>query len=604
MMNKKTGAWYKGAGICEFTIWAPKAGSIKISLATEEKTIALEQGEKGYWSATVPNINPGDLYYVIMNDNQQMPDPASHSQPEGVHGQSEVIDHHSFPWSDTQWKGIPLGDYIIYELHVGTFSEEGTFDGVISKIPHLKELGITAVELMPVAQFPGTRNWGYDGVFPYAVQNSYGGPEGLKRLVDALHKEGIAVILDVVYNHLGPEGNCLDCYGFYHTSKYGTPWGAAINFDDNHSDEVKNYVIQNVLMWLRDYHIDALRLDAIHACKDYSARHFLCDMSDQVAELRQATGRMHFLIGECDLNDPKYITPVNQGGYGLDAQWSDEFHHSMHVFVTGEKNGFLQDFGLLDHIRLAFSDSYVYANRYSAERERTVGALPVHNPYSQFVVFSQNHDQVGNRAMGDRLHTHISFETAKLLAGTVLVSPYIPLLFMGEEYASESPFQYFISHTDKELIEAVRKGRNGDNKDWPDPQAESTFLASKIDWQNKTKPEKTVLFNYYKKLIALRKTNPAFKIHDRNSMEVISDNDNNLISVLRTDSENRALLLAIMNYAETDQEYVIQQGEKWKLYLDSADVCWQGNKKNNLSEIKKEEKVVLKARSIIIFQNT
>ncbi len=464
----RLGAYYLGDRRCEFTVWAPNAETVSLQILTPQpRTIPMQQKEWGYWQVTADEIEPGTRYLYQLNGGETRPDPASYAQPEGVHGPSQVIDQH-FVWNDQGWSGVPLDNMIIYELHVGTFTPEGTFEAIIPRLPDLRELGITAIEIMPIAQFPGSqpagegsayRNWGYDGVYPFAVQNSYGGPQGLKKLVEACHKEGIAVVLDVVYNHFGPEGNYMSHFGPYFTETYRTPWGSAINFDDAHSPDVRSFFIQNALHWLQDYHIDALRLDAIQAIYDLGAKHFLEELAENVAELSQQDGRRRYLIAESDLNNPRIIRSPDKGGYGLDAQWSDDFHHALHALLTGSDIGYYQDFGTCEHLAKAYRDTFVYDWKYSPHRQRFHGSSALDCPLTQFVVCIQNHDQIGNQMLGERLFQLISFESLKLAAGAVLLSPYIPLLFMGEEYGEEAPFTYFVSHSDPELIQAVRKGR-------------------------------------------------------------------------------------------------------------------------------------------------
>lgn len=616
-MNRKLGAAYKNGNV-EFTVWAPEVENVEIDIISPHKnSISLVKDELGYWSTEVADVKPGTLYFYNLNKDKQFPDPASQSQPQGVHGPSQVIDHQSFAWSDQSWKGLPLRSMILYELHTGTFSPEGTFDGVIGKIPHLLELGINAIEIMPVGQFPGGRNWGYDGVFPFAVQDSYGGVAGLKRLVNACHQAGIAVVLDVVYNHMGPEGNYLSAYGPYFTDKYGTPWGMALNFDDAYSDEVRNFFLQNALMWFRDFHIDALRLDAIHAMKDLSARHFLQDLAQQVAQLGKQLNRELVLIGECDLNDPKFINPIEKSGFGLDGQWSDEFHHSLHTLVTGELNGYYSDFGSLEHLRKAFQDSFVYTGQYSQHRKKTFGAVPKENAYSQFVVFAQNHDHIGNRMLGDRISKSVSFEELKLIAGAYLISPYVPLLFMGEEFGEDRPFMYFISHTDSELVEAVRAGRKkefeyfqrelgADEGEVPDPQSEETFEQCKLNWNFAEDNAKAILFNFYKQLIQFRKLNPAFQVDERATMKVQSDDSNQTLIIQRFGQRTweTPLFCAILNFGSEDAEITLpSQSGYWQKFLDSSEEKWLGPGSNSPFSLTSGESFSIKKKSLLIYEN-
>ncbi|MBD3290350.1 malto-oligosyltrehalose trehalohydrolase, partial [candidate division KSB1 bacterium] len=461
----RIGAHYNDNKTCEFTVWAPLPEKVELKLKkTTERTIRMSRDRRGYWHATVKDISVHTNYTYLLNGETERPDPASFWQPHGVHQASQVVNHKKFRWTDKEWSGISLKEMIIYELHVGTFTEKGTFKEIIPRLKRLLELGVNTIEIMPVAQFPGERNWGYDGVYPFAVQNSYGDPDSLKKLVNECHKLGLAVVLDVVYNHLGPEGNYLRDFGPYFTDKYKTPWGEAVNFDDEFSDEVRNYFIENALYWFDNYHIDALRLDAIHAIFDMSAKKFLQELAERVQQFSHDNLRKHYLIAESDLNNSTVISPREMGGYGLDAQWADDFHHSVHTLLTGEEAGYYQDFGETGHLIKALENAVVYTGQYSEYRKRSHGNSYRDQHASQFVVAIQNHDQVGNRMMGERLSHLISFEGLKLAAGVLLLSPYIPLIFMGEEYGESSPFLYFVSHGDPNLIKAVREGRKSEFK--------------------------------------------------------------------------------------------------------------------------------------------
>jgi maltooligosyltrehalose trehalohydrolase len=435
------------------------------------------------------------------------------------------VDPQAFEWTDLSWCGLPLSDFIIYELHVGAFTAEGTFDAVIPQLRYLKEtVGVTAIEVMPVAQFPGCRNWGYDGAHPFAVQSSYGGPDGLKRLVNACHATGLAVILDVVYNHLGPEGNYLGDFGPYFTDRYKTPWGSAINYDGPDSDAVRHYVVSNALYWVTEYHIDALRLDAIHGIFDFSAVHILKELTVAVHQQAASLGRQVFMIAESDLNDSRIIDPPSHGGYGVDAQWNDDFHHALRVTFTGEHTGYYQDFHGLKDLRTALQEGFVYQGQPSTYRRRRHGNSSQHCHPSQFIVFAQNHDQIGNRATGDRLSAQLSFEALKAAQALVLLSPNLPLLFMGEEYGETAPFQYFIDHGDPALVEAVKQGRekefahfNWRPEDIPHPQDPATFERCRLHpteldhWQSG-------LLRWTGALIRLRKTVPTFSAGDANTL--------------------------------------------------------------------------------------
>lgn len=610
-MKRKIGAHYDEGGVCEFVVWAPEAKTVELELISpHKKSIALKKDELGYWSESVRDVKSGTLYFYNLDQEKQRPDPASQAQPEGVHGPSQVIDH-DFTWKDQSWQGIPLKNMIIYELHTGTFTPEGTFEAIISKLDYFLELGINAIEIMPVSQFPGSRNWGYDGVFPFAAQWSYGGVNGLKKLVDVCHAKGIAVILDVVYNHMGPEGNYLNDYGPYFTEKYSTPWGNALNFDDAYCDEVRNFFIQNALMWFSDFHIDALRLDAVHAIKDLGTKHFLQELSEDVKALGKEVNRELVLIAECDLNDPKFINPVEKNGFGLDGQWVDEFHHSLHSTITGETDGYYADFGEFEHLRRAFTDTFVYSGQYSEHRKKHFGAYPKENPYAQFVVFAQNHDQVGNRMLGDRITHLVSYEALKLVAATYILSPYIPMLFMGEEFGEENPFMYFISHTDKALVEAVRKGRKKEFEyfKWegevPDPQSEETFNKCKLNWDFRKDHKKETLFNFYKKLIQIRKSSPGFKTDQRDSMKVNADESNGILTIERfchTSDHKDSSFFMILNFKD-DTFFDFPLNGAWRRILDSSDKQWLGPGNDSLENLNLGEKVPIRKHSLVIYEN-
>lgn len=589
MWKLNLGASVIDKGKVRFMVWAPnvKNLSVKIFRKNNISIIPFKKDPSGYFEGVAENTFAGENYFYLLDNNAQYPDPASRFQPEGVHEPSQIIDPNGFQWDDDNWKGMEIKDFIIYELHVGTFTKEGTFDAIIPQLDYLKELGITAVELMPVAQFPGSRNWGYDGVYPFAVQNSYGGPHGLKALVNACHEKGLAVILDVVYNHLGPEGNYLSSFGPYFTDRYKTPWGDAVNFDGPYSDEVRRFFINNALYWITEYHIDALRIDAIHGIFDFSAKHFLQELSEFVHKQAEVLGRKIYLIAESDLNDVRGINPVEIGGYGLDAQWNDDFHHSLHPLITEEKNGYYEDFGEIGHLEKAFREGFVYTDEYSKYRKRRHGSSTKDRPAHQFIVFSQNHDQVGNRAMGDRLSQTQLFEKLKLAAGVVIFSPYIPLLFMGEEYGETAPFQYFVSHSDENLIEAVRKGRKEEfsSFQWqgeiPDPQDENTFLNSKINIGLHREGKHAALFKFYRKLIKLRKEIPAFFNLSKENMEVKGFEEENALFVRRWFKGGEVFSLYNFNDRSAKIKLTVPEGI-WKKILDSS--LKSRNKNSRLSE--------------------
>jgi maltooligosyltrehalose trehalohydrolase len=497
-----------------------------------------------------------------------------------VHGPSEVVDP-QFHWEDHAWYGLPLSRYVIYELHVGTFTSQGTLDAIIPELDVLRELGITAVELMPLAQFPGARNWGYDGVYPFAVQNSYGGPQALKRLVNACHQRGLAVILDVVYNHLGPEGNYIGEFGPYFTSRYQTPWGRGINFDGPESDHARNFFIQNALYWVTEFHIDALRLDAVHAILDHSPRPFLEELALVVKDAAERLNRRIYLIPESAANDARLIRARELGGYGLDAQWSDDFHHALHALLTGERTIYYQDFGSLGALVKAFREGFVYAGQYSRFRRRRHGSSSRDLPAERFVVCAQNHDQIGNRMKGERLSQLVPFEQLKLTAATVVLSPFIPLLFMGEEHGELAPFQYFISHSDPELVEAVRHGRRAEfsyhdtAQDMPDPQDEATFYRCKINHALRTEGRHRALFAFYKELLRLRRDRPALSILSKENLEAGSFEREKIFWLRRWAAADQAYLALNFSPAQAALTISLPAGA-WRKALDSAEERWEG----------------------------
>ena len=565
-----------------FRVWAPFVKNISVEITSQKKVelIKLKKDEQGYFTGYGENISEGDHYFYALEDKTRYPDPASRSQPLGVHGPSQIIDPSDFAWNDGGGEGLPLMDFIIYELHVGTFSREGTFDAIVPHLDYLKRLGINAIELMPVAQFPGKRNWGYDGAYLFAPQNSYGGPRGLKRLINACHEKGLAVILDVVYNHLGPEGNYLGKFGPYFTDRYKTPWGDAVNFDGPYSDEVRRFFIDNALYWITEYHVDTLRVDAIHGIFDFSSEHFLQELVEAVHKRSDALGRRVHVIAESDLNDVRYINRADARGCGLDAQWNGDFQHSLHTLMTGDDGGYYQDFGEVEHLVKAFREGFVYSGQHSKFRKRRHGNSSADRPAHQFIVFSRNHDQIGNRISGDRPARTQSFEKLKLAAGAVILSPYIPLIFMGEEYGEEAPFQYFISHSDEALVEAIRKGRREEfaSFKWkgeiPDPDEESTFLNSKIDIQLHMQGKHKVLFDFYRALLNLRKRMPAFKNLLKKNMEVKGLEEKALF-VRRWFAEDDVFCVYNFNEEHGDVALKIPSGV-WVKVLDSSSKEWGG----------------------------
>jgi maltooligosyltrehalose trehalohydrolase len=571
------GATYLGGGLGEFLVWAPLINQVEVHiLSPEERMVPLEKVSRGYHYGVVQGVKPGTRYFYRLDGNNERPDPASKFQPEGVHGPSQVIDPH-FVWEELHWSGIPFSHYVLYELHVGTFTAQGTFDAIVPHLDELKDLGITAIEIMPVAQFPGERNWGYDGVYPCAVQNSYGGPEGLKRLIDACHQRGLAVILDVVYNHLGPEGNYLHDFGPYFSDRYRTPWGSAINFDGPDSDEVRRFFIENALSWITEFRLDALRLDAVHGIFDFSARHFLQELASAVHEQAERLNRRIYVIAESDLNDVRLVRSPELGGYGIDAQWNDDFHHALHTLLTGERNGYYEDFGRIQDLAKAFAEGFVYSGAYSPARRRRHGNTSKDIAARRFVVFAQNHDQVGNR---DRLSALVSFEGLKLAAAVVLLSPFIPLLFMGEEYGETAPFPYFVSHSDPDLIEAVRHRRQEEfahlqkAEEPPDPQEEATRQSARLDHSLRHQGKHRLLYELYKELIKLRNETRADAGLSKDRMEVVCLERESTLVVRRWGREEQ--VAAIFHFGDTASVNIPLPSGRWLKRLASGEKRWNG----------------------------
>jgi maltooligosyltrehalose trehalohydrolase len=508
-----------------FEVWAPTAERVELVVGDERR--AMDPLD-GWWRLDVPGLGVGTSYQFSVDGSPPRPDPRSRWQPEGVHGPSRVV----APTGGTAggWRGFHLPSAVLYELHIGTFTPEGTFDSAIDRLDHLVALGVTAVSLMPVNAFGGRHGWGYDGVGLYAVHEPYGGPAGLTRFVEACHARGLGVILDVVYNHLGPAGNYLGEFGPYFTDRYGTPWGKAVNFDGWGSDEVRRFFVENAVMWLRDYHLDGLRLDAVHAIVDTSAIHILEELALEVEALAAALGRPLWLIPESDLNDPRLLWSRERGGYGLHAQWSDDFHHALHAALTGESTGYYADFGGLDAIATALSQGYVYAGRHARHRGRRHGRPAEGLTGHRFLGYIQNHDQVGNRARGDRIGHLVGPDLQKVAAALVMTAPFVPMLFQGEEWAATSPFQYFTDHEDRELADAVREGRRGefaafgwDPEEVPDPQDPETFHRSKLPWSERNHAPHTEVETWYRHLIALRRSTPDLSDGLLDAVEVAAD---------------------------------------------------------------------------------
>jgi maltooligosyltrehalose trehalohydrolase len=589
-MTDRLGVTWRGGGRADVLVWAPKAQRVELRLMDEvaggdrssdgDRLVLLTAREHGYFDGTVEGVRPGARYWFRLDGQRDRPDPASRWQPEGVHGPSAIVED-AFAWTDAGWRGLPLAQAVVYELHVGTFTAEGTFDAAAARLPALAELGITAVELMPVAQCPGARNWGYDGVYPFAAHNTYGGPEGLRRFVDAAHAAGLAVVLDVVYNHLGPEGNYTGEFAPYTTEVYHTPWGGAINFDGADSDHVRRFFLENARQWIRDVHIDGLRLDAIHAIIDRSAKPFLEELTAAVAEEGARAGRLTWCIGEVDVNDARLLRPRDQDGVGLDAQWNDDFHHALHARLTGERAGYYGDFGRTADVATALRDGYVYTGQYSAFRRRRHGR-PLHPVQPErLVVYAQNHDQIGNRMRGDRLATLVPFEALKLAAALVLLSPFVPLLFMGEEYGETAPFAYFVSHGDARLIRAVRRGRREEFRSFvwqgrlPDPQAEATFRRARLDWGRRERPAGRRLLALHRRLLAARSQLAALGCLRPAQWRVDADDSAALVTLVREGDAAAAVLVAHFGTAPQAHRLALSAGA-WSTWIDTSAAEWRG----------------------------
>lgn len=543
----------------QFKVWAPKAKAVTVEVAGTANE--MQRCNQGWWTAEVQEAKPDSEYGFRLDGGALLPDPRSPYQPYGVHGVSKLVDHSRFPWSDAGWQAKPLSSGVVYELHLGTFTPSGTFLSAIDKLGYLVDLGITHVEFMPVNEFSGDWGWGYDGADLYAPHHNYGKPDDFKALIDACHHNGLAVILDVVYNHLGPTGNYLSHFGPYFTDMYHTPWGSAVNLDNRGSDEARRFFLDNALMWMRDYHVDGLRLDAIHAFQDDSAIHFLEQLSAETEQLSAHLGRHLFLIAESDLNDPRVIRSRDAHGFGIDAQWTDDFHHALFSLMTGQMDGYMGDFGSFQDLATAFGEAFVYSGDHSSYRQRRHGRPVCNVPGSRFVVFSENHDQAGNRARGERLGHLVSVGMQKIAAALVLTSPFVPMLFMGEEFRASTPFQYFTHHEDPELGRCVSEGRKKEfaafgwePNEVPDPQDPETFQRSKLKWEETAAGEHAEMLAWYKELIALRKREPALTNGRMDEVETRCD------EVARWFVMSRGPVDVVCNFSKSAQEIPTKSG--------------------------------------------
>lgn len=561
-------------------VWAPRAERVAVEMVADGSERVLEPCPGGYHLGLAEGLGPGDRYWLHLETTDgtlRRADPASRWQPDGVRGPSAVDDRADFPWTDQGWSAPARHELVIYELHVGTFTAAGTFAAASGRLAELAELGVTAVELMPVAAFPGRRNWGYDAVFPYAVQDSYGGPEGLRRFVDAAHDAGLAVILDVIYNHLGPEGNRLPDFGPYLTDRYATPWGDAVNMDGPGSDGVRRYVLENAVRWITDFHADGLRLDAVDQIHDESAHHILRELSTAVHATGDRRRRRTHVIAEDDRHDPRVVRPPPAGGHGCDAAWNDDLHHALHVALTGERFGYYVDFTGVADLAACLEDRFAYTGRHSRYRERRLGTRADDVPHDRFVVCAQNHDQVGNRPGGDRLVGHLGLPAQKLARAVVLLSPFTPLLFMGWEYGEPAPFPYFTDHSDPALVRAVRRGRREEfaglfeGASVPDPQAESTFRSAVLDWDRRSQGDHGVLRELTRELLRLRRRIPA--IADPQPARVRADAVGDGLVAIMEHPAGAAVLLANLGPEPVRLPVAIEQPE---VRLDTAAERWGG----------------------------
>ncbi|HEY2039766.1 MAG TPA: malto-oligosyltrehalose trehalohydrolase [Edaphobacter sp.] len=555
----------------EFQVWAPEAEKVATKIGVT--TYPMVRNDRGWWTVLVEETGPGTDYAFLLNDDPTpYPDPRAMWMPNGVHAVSRVYGKDQFSWNDEHWQAPPLASAIVYELHIGTFTPGGTFDSAIEKLPYLVELGVTHLEVMPIAEFPGDFGWGYDGVALFAAREAYGGPDGLKRFVNACHSHGLAVLLDVVYNHFGPVGNYTGKYGPYMTSNHRTPWGDAVNLEFEQSDQVRRFFCDNALTWMEEYHIDGLRLDAVHEFVDRSAIHFMEQLAIEVEELSARLGRRFVLIAESDLNDPRVVRQREANGYGMDAQWNDDFHHALFTVLdsSGEGKGYYGDYGSMESLVKALTQAFVYDGIYSKYRRRVHGRRVEGLSMHRFVGFIQNHDQVGNRAKGDRLEQIVGLECAKVALGLVMTSPFIPMLFQGEEFAASSPFQYFAHHEDPVMAKSVSEGRKREfaafgwlPEEIPDPESRETFERSKLRWNEVYEGSHAEMLDWTRRLIALRRSSASLTDGEPGHLKVRFDEAKRWLTM------DRGMMKMICNFG--DQAVDLEGVEGYHLTLSSQD---------------------------------
>jgi maltooligosyltrehalose trehalohydrolase len=569
------GASRIGDGEWAFTVWAPDREGLRVRIDEPGGTrdVALQPGGCGYHYGTVGELQSEPTYHFVLADGRAFADPASRRQPEGVHGPSRGFDPSRYVWRDATFVPPAAGELVIYELHVGTFSDGGTFDTAVEHLDELADLGVNAVEPMPIAAFPGNRNWGYDGVFPFAVHEGYGGPEGFQRFVDACHARGLAVILDVVYNHLGPEGSVHQHFGPYVTDTYATPWGPAMNFSEAGSDEVRRYFTDNALMWLRDFHVDGLRFDAVHGIVDPTASPFLRELTLAVGALSERVGRPLITIAESADNNPLVVT-APPAGFGFRMQWNDDFHHALHAVLTSERDGYYRDYGSLEQLVTAYTHGFVFRGEYSQFRGRRHGCIAPSTPADRLVVFAQNHDQVGNRAGAERLASIVDERRTRLAAAATLLSPNVPLIFMGEEYAATTPFPYFVDHGDPGLLDDVRRGRAaefGRDADQFDPASPETFALARLDRAGRRSPDGVAMLDLVRRLLGLRRALPL--IRQPRVEESISYLEDGVVIIYRRQGGDE--LAVALNFCDEPRDMRLPGTTAWRQALGSTDVAAQ-----------------------------